>query len=566
MISVVVSTCRPVVQPQATRNDWRPDGLVMCAPATTDKAWYDNREKAPLFDSLGDWSFPVTTTNALVQRYCDQGLTLAYGFNHAEAARSYDYARRLDPNCAMAHWGYAYVLGPNYNAGMEADNYERAYAAVREAQRLVARQGTDLEKALITALAERYTATSPEDRRPLDSAYAVALEKVYARFPTNDDVGTLYAEALMDLHPWDLYDSAGAPRPWTPEIVTELEKILARTPGHPGANHLYIHAVEASSRPERGLASAGRFDAGLVPGSGHLVHMPSHIYLRTGDYHLGSLANLRSVEVDSNYITACRAQGVYPLAYHPHNYHFLAATATLEGKMGWAVDAARRIARHSDNALLGEPGWGGLQQFTTIPDLVDVKFERWQAIFERPDVAADLPYPRSIQHYARGLAYLGTNQPGRAARELKKLRALINDDRIETIRVGVNTAGPLVQIAERVLTGEIAAQEQDWSVATAALEEAIAFEDDLSYIEPPDWFFSVRQRLGAILLEAGDHGRAVQVYTEDLSRFPRNGWALSGLVAAYRGQGLTEQALEADAALQEAWRYAEVELSGSKIR
>ncbi|MEO0733235.1 MAG: hypothetical protein AAFZ52_10400, partial [Bacteroidota bacterium] len=468
LILLLLSACRPAPA-RTDQSSLLPTATVMCAPATSDRAWYATDAAAPLFDSLGAWHFPVTTQKSLVQRYCDQGLTLAYGFNHAEAARSYHYATRLDPDCAMAHWGYAYVLGPNYNAGMEADNYERAYQAVQRAQRL---GGTDLEKSLIKALALRYTKDAPEDRSHLDSAYAVAMEQVYARFPTNDDVGTLYVEALMDLHPWDLYDAAGTPRPWTPRIVGELEKVLARTPEHPGANHLYIHAVEASNQPGRGLPSAGRFDAGLVPGSGHLVHMPSHIYIRTGHYHLGSLANLRAVEVDSNYITACRAQGAYPLAYHPHNYHFLAATATLEGKKSWAVDAARRIARHSDNALLSEPAWGLLQHFSTIPDLVDVKFGRWRAILDRPAVAEDLPYARAVRHYARGMAHLGLDQPAKAATYLQDLQGLVTDERLDDLVIGVNAVKPLVRIAERILIGEIAAHQQDWTVAIAALEEA----------------------------------------------------------------------------------------------
>src|SRR5690606_21971723 len=279
---------------------------------------------------------PISTNDTLVQRYFNQGLALAYAFNHAEAARSFYYATKLDPKCAMAFWGFAYVLGPNYNAGMEDDNYERAYDAIQTAKTL-SNTATQKEKELINVMALRYSAVPPEDRNALDVSYSNAMKQLYLQYPTDTEISALYAESLMNLHPWDLNDKDGTEKPWTIEIVSLLEKLMAQTPKHPGAHHFYIHAVEASTSPERSNASAKMFDDGLVSGSGHLLHMPSHTYIRTGEYHKGSLSNIAAIKADSAYVTTCHAQGAYPLAYYPHNYHFLAATATLEGNSNWAT-------------------------------------------------------------------------------------------------------------------------------------------------------------------------------------------------------------------------------------
>ncbi len=542
------------------------DAPVFCAPATNDRSWYDGNQKAPLFEDLSDLGFPVTANKEVVRRYVNQGLVLAYGFNHAEAARSFYYATRLEPDCPMAYWGYAYVLGPNYNAGMETDNYSRAYAAVQRARDLAQTKGTPREKALIGALSLRYTADAPEDRSSLDEAYAGAMREVWSRFPDDADVGTLFAESLMDLHPWQLWDKEGNPQPWTPEILEVLDRVMAVHPDHPGANHLYIHAIEASHTPEKGLVSARRLGEGLVPGSGHLVHMPSHIYIRTGNYHEGSVVNREAVRVDSNYITACRAQGAYPLIYHPHNYHFLAATATLEGNSAWAIDAAKRTARHADNDLIGIPGLGLLQHFYTVPDYVLVKFGRWDDILNSLDVRRDLTYPKLIRHYARGMAYLGKKDVAAAREELAALRILLPDPAIDSMVIGVNPARSVASIAERVLAGEIEAGAGELDTAIGVLREAVVMEDALSYMEPPDWFFSVRHHLGAVLVDAGHYREAVEVYEQDLRTFPKNGWALHGLQAAYRGLGDQAQEASVASSLEAAWATADVELAGSRIR
>ncbi len=539
---------------------------VFCAPQATDRSWYDEDQRAPLFDDLTDLGLAVTAETAEVKRYVNQGLVLAYGFNHAEAARSFHYATRLEPDCPMAHWGYAYVLGPNYNAGMEADNYARAYEAVQRGRELVKTMGTPKEKALIEALSLRYSAEAPADRSSLDKAYAEAMRRVQRDFPEDADVGTLFAESLMDLHPWQLWDKEGNPESWTPEILGVLDGVLARHPGHPGANHLYIHAIEASHTPEKGLASARRLGAGLVPGAGHLVHMPSHIYIRTGNYHEGSVANREAVKVDSSYITACRAQGAYPLIYHPHNYHFLAATATLEGNSAWAIDAAKRTARHADNDLIKVPQLGLLQHFYSIPDFVLVKFGHWDAILSALDVRRDLSYPKLIRHYARGMAYLGKEDVAAAREELAALRALLPEQSIDSMVIGVNPARSVASIAERVLAGEIEAGSGRQEDGITLLRQAVAMEDALSYMEPPDWFFSVRHHLGAVLVDAGQYQEAIEIYEQDLRTFPKNGWALHGLQAAYRGLGDGAQVERLSARVEAAWATADVGLSGSRIR
>ncbi|MEO6168951.1 MAG: hypothetical protein ABIO98_15630, partial [Chitinophagales bacterium] len=366
-------SCTQPQKKSASENSASKKNVIHCAPQTTDKDWYSSKTKAPLFNGLEGIDFKISTNSSQAQVYFNQGFMLAYGFNHAEAARSFFEATRLDSNCAMAWWGFAYVLGPNYNAGMEEDNYERAYMASQKALSLLS-TCTPKEQALIKALTYRYSKIVGSERTELDIAYSKAMKTVYDQFPADPDVSALYAESLMDLHPWDLYDKkTKAPKPWTQEIVSILEHLIKLHPTHPGAPHFYIHAVEASADPRRGLASASLLKT-LVPGSGHLLHMPAHIYIWTGDYHLASLANIEAIKMDSGYVNACHAQGAYPLSYYPHNYHYLSATATFEGnsKVAWA--AAKKVQENTAKDIMKQPGWGTLQHYYTIPYYVAVKF------------------------------------------------------------------------------------------------------------------------------------------------------------------------------------------------
>lgn len=532
-------------------------------PQTTDAEWYSSGKKAPMLDGLKGIDFKISTSNPEVQAYFNQGLMLSYGFNHAEAARSFYQATRLDSTCAMAYWGYAYVLGPNYNAGMEEGNFQRAWDATLKAQQYAAKC-TPKEKALIAALATRYTKVPPADRSSLDIAFAAAMKKVYTQFPSDPDIGALYAEAQMDLHPWDLYEKKSkAPKAWTPTLVAVLEGLLKKNPTHPGAHHLYIHAQEASATPEKAMASAALLDS-MVPGAGHLLHMPSHIYINTGDYHLGSLSNVYSVESDSNYITTCHAQGAYPLAYFPHNYHFLAATATLEGNSDLAWLAAQKVRQYTAKEVMRQPGWGTLQHYYTIPYYIAAKFSMWDTILAEPSPGKDLVYPRAIWHYARGMAFLGKHDLAHAQEEMKSLSSLAADTTLKQITVwNINTSVDLVQIASKVLSAGIAARQNQLDKSAALLREAIVMEDNLNYNEPPDWFFSVRHHLGSVLLKAGKTAEAERVYRQDLMTWKKNGWALIGLYNALLQQKNTAEAQTVKSAFDKSWQYADVKIASS---
>lgn len=536
----------------------------MCKPSVTDdKAWYTSDTKAPKLEGLQGVNFKISTQNSEVQDYFNQGMMLAYGFNHAEAARSFHEAGRLDSTCAMAFWGFAYVLGPNYNGGMEADNYERAYQAIQKASSLSA-SCTPKEKALITAMMSRYTAEAPEDRSSLDQAYAAEMKKVYDTYPDDPDIGAMYAESLMNLHPWDLYekDSKKA-KEWTPEIVAILHHLMEIHPFHPGAHHLYIHAMEASAMPESALTSAYLLDT-LVPGSGHLVHMPSHIYINTGDYHLGSLSNMEAVKVDSIYTTACHAQGAYPLAYYPHNYHFLAATATLEGKAEWAWMAAEKLQKHTAKDLMDQEGWGTLQHYYVIPYNIAVKFDMWDKILAMERPKESLVYPNAILTYARGMAFLGKNDLVAAKAENMVLDSLSKNETLKDLTIwGINSTYDLVQIASKILSAEILAKENKGKEAIKLLQEAVVIEDRLNYNEPPDWFFSVRHHLGALQLVMKDYKNAEITYRKDLETWKKNGWALFGLHQALTGLKQTDEAQKVKASFDLAWKNADVSLASS---
>ena len=536
-----------------------------CAPKTVDIEWYQKDNVAPLLDGLDVLHYPISTDNPKVQQYFDQGLVLSYGFNHAEAARSFYYASKLDPECAMCYWGFAYVLGPNYNAGMEPDNYKRAYAAIQKAKEL-AGNATQKEKDLINALLKRYVEEPVEDRRSLDVEYSAAMKELFEKYREDPEIAALYAESVMDLYPWDLYDKNGEPKEWTPTVIALLEKVMKDYPDHPGAHHFYIHATEASNSPERALGSAEKFDAGLVPGAGHLIHMPSHTYIQTGDYHKGSLANLKAVEVDSAYVTTCHAQGVYPLAYYPHNYHFLAATATLEGNKERAFTGAYKLAEKIHPEVMKEQGWTTLQHFYMIPYFVEVKFGEWDKILER-DLQDTLLYPRAISRYARGMAYLGKKNLPKAKAELQELEKLAKDERLQEMSIwGINSMGDIVDIARKVLKGEILASEGKYDQSISLLSEAVRLEDHLNFQEPPDWFFSVRHTLGAVQIEAGKYSDAIRTLEKDLEVLPKNGWAQHGLKLAYQHMNDREMVEQLEGDIQRSWATADVKIKTSRIK
>ncbi len=542
----------------------QPVQISICAPEVSDKSWYSSDKKAPLLSGLAGMHYEVSTKNTEAQQYFDQGLMLSFGFNHAEAARSFYEATRQDSTCAMCWWGFAYVLGPNYNGGMEPDNFKRAYDAVQKAKSL-ASSTTSKEKDLIAALTHRYTNDTTVARPVLDSSFAVALRKVYKKYSNDITIASLFAESLMDLHPWNLYKKDGEVQPWTPEILAVLEKGLKSNPKHAGINHFYIHAVEMSQHAEISVPSADLL-LGLVPGSGHLLHMPSHTFIRIGRYHDGVISNQKAVLTDSLYTEACHAQGVYPLAYYPHNYHFLAACATLCGESKNALIGANATAAHAHIKLFQEPGWGTLQHYYTIPWYVEVKLGLWSEIQRSPAPEKALKYPSVIWHYAKGMAMLSQSKTSEAKKHLTEMKTIMADTTLKALTIwGINSVFDLCLIASKTLEGEINAKEKKYATAISLLQEATKMEDALNYNEPPDWFFSVRHHLGAVLIDAEKIQEAQKVYEEDLKNYPKNGWALKGLMNAYEKTGNTVKYNATKKQFDEAWKYADIKISASRI-
>lgn len=534
-------------------------GAAIALPVAAQTA----QRSAPLLDGLGSHHHPITTDSPKAQRFFDQGLVLAFGFNHPEAARSFREAQRLDPGCAMCYWGEALVLGPNINASMDPTANPQAYAALQRAREL-ADNATEREQAYIRALSERYAPVAPEDRSALDQAYAEAMGRVAARYPDDLDAQVLYAEALMDTTPWAYWQPDGTPKPITETILTTLEAVLERAPEHPMANHLYVHAVEAR-HPERGLDEAERLKD-LVPGAGHLVHMPSHIYIRTGDYHAATMANQRAIKADKHYLEQVDAQGAYRLVYVPHNYHFLWASATFEGRSALAIGAARDMAQLVDTELMREHGLTALQHYWITPLYALVRFGHWDEILAWPKPAEDLVYPRGVWHYARGMAFTRKGEFDAARGELAALRELTEDPRLKWVTVwDINKSRHILEIATYAVAGELAAAIGDFDAAVATLKQAVEQEDALNYDEPPTWHYPMRQSLGAVLLEAGRPAEAAAVYRHDLDHFPNNGWSLFGLLQALRRQGKAEEARDVERRFREAWRYADVTLTASRF-
>ncbi|MBF2027907.1 MAG: hypothetical protein IGS48_14275 [Oscillatoriales cyanobacterium C42_A2020_001] len=513
--------------------------------------------KVRLHKDLGNHHHPISTKSTLAQRYFDQGLTLAYGFNHAEAARLFQQAASLDSTCAMCYWGEALVLGPNINAGMEKDALPQAVKAIQKATELK-QYATPKEQAYIDALAKRYPTQPVSDRKPFDVAFANAMREVVKQYPDDLDAATLFAEALMDTTPWDYWEEDGTPKQTGKEIMATLESVLQRDPNHAGANHLYIHAVE-KERPDLGIPSADRLMK-LVPNSGHLVHMASHIYIRVGRYHDAVVSNQHGIAADQEYMAAgCHVPGMYPLVYMPHNHHFLWFAASMTGQSKVAIEAAQQTAK-VDEKLMQVPDLGGmLQHFSAIPLYTYIRFGKWDQILSMPAPTADLKYPNGVWHYARGKALLAKGQVQPAIQELEKLRAIAADPALKEIKVGgFNATANILNIASNVLAGELAAQRKDYDSAIAHLKTAVQIEDALVYTEPADWYQPTRQALGAVLLKAGRPQAAEAVYREDLKIYPDNGWSLYGLAQSLQAQKKTREAKAVQQQFKQAWKYADV--------
>ncbi len=486
----------------------------------------------PFYDNLGTLHYPITTAMPLVQRYFDQGLRLYYAFNHQEAIRSFQEGTRLDLDCAMCYWGIALAYGPNINAPMDATNGRLAYSAIQQAVQR-APGVSDREQAMIQALAMRYVADPPADRTELDVAYSRAMADVAQRFEDDPEAKTLHAESLMDLSPWAYWAADGKPKPNTTTLLSQLEQVLAAEPDHPGANHFYIHAVEAV-QPERALATAERL-AGLMPGAGHLVHMPGHIYIRVGRYEDAIKANEHAVHADETYIRDHNpAVGIYVLGYYPHNYDFLASAASMIGRETQAIAAADKIAALVPEELLHNPKMTFLQHHQTRNLQMRVRFSRWDELLSAEGPVQDLPHARAIWLYAHGRALAARGHIKAADAALVQLRAIAQNPKVMSLRVEFNTAGAVLGIAVEVLAGHIAAAKGDLPGAITHLREAVRREDTLVYGEPPEWTVPVREELGMLLLKAGRAVEAELVFREDLKRFPKNSWSQQGLSDALR--------------------------------
>jgi len=517
---------------------------------------------APKLEGLGDYHFPVTTQSLDSQQFFDQGLRLTYAFNHSEALRAFKEAVRLDQNNAMAYWGWALVLGPNLNLPMVPEVVPQAYRAIQQAVALKDKVSSR-ERAYIEALAERYTDDPTADRRLFDQAYASAMAKLVARYPDDIDASTLYAASLMNLSPWDYWNLDGSPKGQTVKILETLQSVIDRNPRHPGALHYYIHTVEAH-HPERGERPADML-GGLMPGAGHLVHMPSHIYMRIGRYTDSYAANRKAVAADESYITQCRSQGIYPLNYYPHNIHFMAWSAMFQGRSKEALAAARRIVEKVPPELSADKNtWALYETFLSQPMFVMVRFGMWDKMLAEPKPDLESQFMTGIWHYGRALAYIHTNRLYMARKELQPLSDA--GEAMGTVKhyVGFATAETLLTIAEEIVRGELASAKGNTLEGLARLERAVRLEDSLRYNEPPDWYFPVRHFLGAMLLDADRPNEAEVVYAADLRKNPENGYSLFGLKYALEKQGKREDAQAVDKRFDRAWADATHTLTSSR--
>jgi tetratricopeptide (TPR) repeat protein len=505
----------------------------------------------PLWAGLGYVTHKITTANELVQVYFDQGLRLAYAFNHGEAQRAFRKAQKLDPDCAMCFWGEALVLGPNINLPMQEDAVAPAYAAAQKAKAL-AGKATPREQALIGALAARYGSDPKAARAPLDAAYAAEMEKVASQFSDDDEIATLYAEAVMDLSPWDYWKPGGRePNPQSAPIVPTLERVLARNPSHPGAIHFYIHAVEASDRPKRAEPYADRL-RGAIPGAGHLVHMPSHIYYRVGRYLDALEDNKAAVKVDEKYLADTNApMGVYRMGYYPHNVHFVMASAQMAGDGQTVIAAAEKLGK-----LIPDEAARGIamvQPVKAAPYFAHAQFSAPETILALPDPGDAVPYVKALWLYARGVALAARRDFAGATAAASAIETLERTADFTLLKQSNVPAQEVLRIARMLVLARVAQGKGDRRAAIARFEQAAALQDALPYTEPPYWYYPIRQSLGASLLQAGRHTEAKQQFELALRRAPSNGWSYYGLVELYKARGDTTAARKAEADLARTW-------------
>jgi tetratricopeptide (TPR) repeat protein len=535
--------------------------LAACAqPPTTEPPATIAEGEVPLFEGLGPHTRAIAAGNPEAQRYFDQGLAFLYGFNHDEAIRAFERAGALAPEAPMPWWGIAVANGPHINFPIvPPDRAQAAWEALTKARALAA-NGSEVERALIEAVGTRYASPQPEDRRPLDEAYAAAMREVSARFPQDDDVAALFAEAMMDLRPWDLWTPEGKQQPGTDEILRTLETVLARSPRHPLATHLYIHAIEMSPNPEKADAAADAL-RDLMPGVGHMVHMPSHIDVRRGRWQQAIDQNVKAMEADRVYTARATPEQNFYRVYRAHNQHMRTFAAMMIGKSAEAVETIDAMV------AAVPPDWARenafiIDGFLAMPWEVRMRFGKWDEILALPDLPEHFPIARSLRHAARAVAYAVTGKPQEARAEqraFEQVRGTVAAD----AAFGNNTGTGILEVAGHLVEGELSFHEGDRGKGLRELRTAVEKEDGLRYDEPPDWINPVRHALGAALIEDKKYAEAEKVYRRDLEKLPGNGWSLFGLGRALRLQGKTAEADQVEAQFKEAWRSSDVELHAS---
>jgi len=526
-----------------------------------------SKTQAPLLKGLGEHTHKISSEIEGVQRYFDQGLIMSFAFNHAEAIRSFIGSQRLDPECAMCFWGEALALGPNINVNsdgkviMSSENRIQAYKAINKALNL-SKKSPEKEQDYIRALSVRYDGNPKTSRDKLDKAYANAMEELSRKYPDDNDAASLYAEALMNTMPWDYWADNGNPKPDTVKVIESLERVLKNNPNHPLAIHLYIHAVEASSNPSRAEKYADKL-ADLVPGAGHLVHMPAHIYWRVGRYNDASIANINAAKVDEDYIAQCNSQGLYPAMYYPHNIHFLWAASTMEGRSELSINSALKVSNYIKDEQIRQIPF--IEFFQTLPLLSYVRFAKWNEILSYKKPNEDFKFSLGIYHYARSIAFSSLGNFDKAKNEQKKI--LVNNQSNE-IKVLIKAGQPsdkLLEISNLLALGQIELNKENFSSAIEYFNNAVKIQDQLPYREPEFWYYPTRQTLGHALLLNKNFNEAVKVFNKDLKQYPKNGWSYYGLHMAYNGLNnkiMSDKAIEK---FNKIWQFSDIKLNSSII-
>ncbi len=567
-IGALVISCMVVLSatPVSTSYKSKADAYPTIALCGTMPDWKsiirDSVSKPVLFNNLGDFQFPIATQVKEAQQYFNQGIRLYYGFNHREAFKAFQYASKLDSSSAMCWWGQALALGPHINMPMmDSTSSFTAYDAIKKAIAIGSKNAR--ENDFIVTQAVRYAKDFNTDRSALDAAYVEASRKLAEKYPTDADALALAGEAIMDVHYWDYWEYDGRPKTWTPEILNRLEGALTVNPLHPGANHFYIHAVEASKEPSKGSKSAERLQT-LMPGAGHMVHMPSHIFIRTGQYEKGSHSNEKAAQADEEYFKTSFEEGFYSIAYYPHNYHFYWACSAFEGNYAKALRGAQKVQAKTNTEWMQAPEYSFLQHLYSTPIYTMVQFGKWKEILETPLSFKDQPYLTGVWSYAQGLAYCRQGGITKAEQCLKELKESQSKVAVPE-SAWINNPKNILKIAEKILDAELHAKAGKKNEAKQLYEDAVKAEDALRYNEPADWHKPVRQIYGAYLISINDFKRAEEMYREDLTMYPENGWSLLGLHQSLKGQRKNKEAEEVKKQFEKSWSRSDTKITASSF-